>query len=92
MSLEDAAGVTLSEALSAEATRIPELPLLLRVLATWRSVPSFAELLLVGGDGGAADGAGGGAVTVGAAGAGAVWSVGVCAAAFGVGTVAPVPF
>src|ERR1700689_5557848 len=69
MSLEDGAGVTLFEALSAEATRIPELPVLLRVLATWRSVPSFVELLVVGGDAGAAvagaaDGAGGGTVTV----------------------------
>ena len=101
MSLEDGAGGRLFEAVSADATRVPEVLVLSRVLATWRFAlslvePSLVELLVVGGEGatgvgetagGAADEAGGGPLVVGA-----VWSVGVCVAAFGAAAVASVPF
>jgi hypothetical protein len=68
VSLDEAAGIGLFEALSAEATRVPEVPLLLRVLATCRSLPSLAEVLVVGGAGGVGATAAG-AITGGAAGA-----------------------
>ena len=73
MSLDEAgavgaAGVGLFEALSAEATRVPEVLVLLRVLATWRSEPSLADVLVVGGAGGVGATAAG-ATAGGAAGA-----------------------
>ena len=67
MSLDAATGIGLFEALWAEATRVPEVLLLLRVLATWRSLPSLTEVLVVGGAGGV--GATAGAAAGGAAGA-----------------------